>query len=99
MTARAFVQRDFRGVRLAVSPDGGNSVILWNAVGQTLDDGVRPPEEAWLNLSDETARAIHEALAEHFGVAASNAVLQAQNEALAIERGRVDTLLAFVCAE
>lgn len=96
-TARAIVERDFRGVRLAVSP-GGDHVYLWpqSHVVKSLDEGTGMPSDAWLPLTEDTARAIYEALAEHFGLVGSTALLKAQNESLGIERGRVDKLIGHL---
>ncbi|WP_020142346.1 hypothetical protein [Terracoccus sp. 273MFTsu3.1] len=92
MSAHAILRRDLMGLNLIVSPAPGQ-VIHWNALGYTLAEGTRPGPEADLRLSEETARAIYEALAEHFGLAGSTALLKAHTEALQIERQRVDKFI------
>lgn len=75
-----------------VAPKQG-TIIEWNAVGVTVPEGQIPTAAAELGLTEDVARAIYEALAEHFGLVGSTALLKAHNEALDLERGRVDKLI------
>jgi hypothetical protein len=92
VTARARVVRDLQGVQLALSPTPG-SIVQWNAMAVPITEDCEPTDGQRLFLSEEAARAIYEALAEHFGLAGSTALLKAHNDALALERKRVDKLL------
>lgn len=98
MTARAHVEFDPRsfGVRIAVQPWAGedeSAVLLWERpIVRTLSRSEVAPDESWLQLNEDVARAIYEALADHFGHSGHDArALRKDYEA---ERKRVDLFIA-----
>lgn len=94
MTARAWVEPDPRawGIRIAIAPEQGQ-IVTWpeSAAVRLITEGEQLDESDWLTLHDDTARALHEALAQHFGYGAVDArQLRADYDA---ERRRVDKLI------
>lgn len=97
MKAIAYVRDDIllRGVQIAVSPDGERV----RAFGPTTDllevaDGCEPDRAAWLHLRMDEARALYEALAEHFGHAGHD--IRNLRQDYNAERARVDRLIGAV---
>jgi len=100
MTARAHVEFDpyMFGVRLAVRRDGSGSngvVLKWEqpTVELVTEAGAAPDPATWLRLDEDDARAIYEALAEHFGHAGHD--IRALRKDYDAERARVDTLIEY----
>lgn len=102
MTSRAHVEFDPTsfGVRIAVTHGGGREgpitqVYQWEPlVVRTYDasEGATEPNAAdWLRLPEEDARALYEALAEHFGHAGHD--IRALRKDYDAERKRVDTFI------
>lgn len=103
MTTRARVEFDpmMFGVRIAVQRqqgDGTNpSVVLsWTqpALKRVTEAAITPNDATWLSLPEEDARAIYEALAEHFGHAGHDT--RALRKDYDAERSRVDKLLTHL---
>jgi hypothetical protein len=101
MNSKAYAVMDFAidGVRLAVThtdPSGRpHERLSWTWPDRIriseADTMVEPPEDAWLRLSNEDARAVYEALAEHFGHAGHD--MRALRQDYDAERKRVDTFI------
>lgn len=93
MTARANVEFDpiSWAVRVAISPQDG-AVMLWGpTTTASTEANVRLPDDAWLHLPEDTARALFEALADHFVHSTHDArALRRDYEA---ERKRVDLFI------
>lgn len=72
MTTRAFARDDIEmgGVRIAVvrETNGTRTALTWQpqTARVLIEDAAEHPED-WLRLHEDDARAIYEALAEHFG--------------------------------
>lgn len=102
MTSRACVQIDPRsfGVRLAVnrtSPSGNGTVLTWERPGVRVVEEVgtqRSEGDEWLQLEEDDARAIYEALAQFFGGAGHDT--RALRKDYDAERKRVDRLIEAV---
>jgi hypothetical protein len=99
MTARAHVEFDpyMFGVRLAVRRDGSGPsgvVLKWEqpTVEPVTEAGTVPDPATWLHLQEDDARAIYEALADHFGHAGHDT--RALRKDYDAERARVDKLIA-----
>jgi hypothetical protein len=103
VTARAHVESDFifDGVRLMVATrtDTGRLVRTWDPIttpvfvqqGVNADDEPAPGRRSYVQLTNDEARAIYQALAEYFGTQVSdNRLLRADYEA---ERRRVDKFI------
>ncbi len=103
MTSKARAEYDptMMGVRIAVTRDlggGRRAYLQWPrfldvkiydpAIGAAADD------DAWLRMEDEDARALYEALADHFGHAGHD--IRALRKDYDAERGRVDRLITHL---
>jgi hypothetical protein len=102
MTVKAYTEMDLlgRGVDVTVGEehnDGSGWYVRWGEVSSApFDPQTEPPREARLRLKEDVARAIYEALGDHFGHAGHDArALRKDYEA---ERKRVDTLIAHLAA-
>lgn len=91
------------GVKIAVQrqrAEGGNpSVMLgWTQphVKVVTEAGIEPDNDSWLRLSEEDARAIYEALADHYGHTGHDT--RALRRDYDAERARVDKLLGYAIA-
>lgn len=103
MTSKAHVESDpiRQGVRVAIVRERGNGplreVLQWD-LAQTIradDPTVAAVNEAdWLRLDQDDARALYEALGDHFGHAGHD--IRALRKDYDAERGRVDKLLAHL---
>jgi hypothetical protein len=93
MTARAGVRADAFGrrVEIAIAPQDGQ-VYVWPTLAiQTVDLDAVAPENGFLPLPVDAARALYEALAQHFGGNASDTrQLRGDYDA---ERKRVDKMI------
>jgi hypothetical protein len=100
-TAKAFVRDEWErnGVRVLVGltgPDGQLAHTLsWGpSVSLQVREGTGVEPEGGLQLSTDVARAVYEALADHFGHSGHDTrALRRDYEA---ERGRVDKMLAHL---
>lgn len=103
MTSKAFVRHIWERDQVAVAVmhvyDSRREVLQWpeTQVVRTydLDDGgVEGPPTDWLHLNDADARALYEALADHYGHSGHDTrALRKDYEA---ERGRVDKLITHL---
>lgn len=98
-TARAVVREDWPRLRtrIAIMLDDTHA-FAWETpavVDVPFEASVSEPDDRfWLNLPDDAARALYEALAEHFGHAGHDArALRADYNA---ERARVDKFIAHL---
>src|SRR5687767_6504204 len=98
MTSRAHAEFDpsLLGLRLAVQRVGNGplrEVLTWQRPGIAVVDPQigNGPEDAWLQLQEEDARAIYEALADYFGHAGHD--IRALRRDYEAERARVDRLI------
>lgn len=99
MTSKAYAQTDLEmgGVRVAVIREGNSSRMALH-FGRievrplTEQDAMTTPlDDTWLRLPEDDARAIYEALADHFGHAGHDIrALRRDHDA---ERRRVDKLI------
>lgn len=102
MTSKARAEFDPTsfGVRIAVKRDYGHrsELLLWERPIVTEydeEDRATEREESWLRLPEDDARAIYDALADHFGHAGHDT--RALRRDYDAERGRVDKMLdAFI---
>jgi hypothetical protein len=97
MTAGAHVEQDWMrgGVKLAIWTDRGEhttSIIRWGEVSAAeIPVAESAPEDAFLHLTDDIARALYEALSVHFGGNVVDATrLRKDYDA---ERARVDLFI------
>jgi hypothetical protein len=98
MKADAWVQEDWaRGDSLKIAviqehPNGRREVLLWDDVSaRMLDDATTLPDNAFLQIPTDTARALYEALSRHFGGNVVDATtLRKDYDA---ERARVDLFI------
>lgn len=94
MTARAYVREDMirRGVQIVVSPDE-HEIIRWGTptVIRETDPAAQAPDDSILRLQEPLARALYEALAEHFGGSALNSTTLRKD--YDDERARVDKMI------
>lgn len=97
MSARALVRDDFEadGVKIALSPREGQ-VLTFEQSAKLVS---RPPHielsaNEWLRLPEDVARALYEALADHFGHAGHD--IRALWKDYEGERGRVDRMINFL---
>ena len=76
MSSRAHVEFDpmMFGVKIAVQRRQGDGINASEVLGWTqpvvkivTEGGVVPDDDTWLRLPEDDARAIYEALADHFG--------------------------------
>ena len=94
MSALAQVEFDPRrfGIRIAVRPRKGYLIHWETPTAVEVDESLALPDEAWLRLDEDIARAMYEALAEYFGHAGHDIrTLRKDYEA---ERKRVDLFIA-----
>lgn len=95
MTARAAARLNptTLGVSLAVQPHEG-AYLRWGTMPYSIELIAEPHAEdpaAWLQLHDDVARAIYEALAEHYGHAGHDT--RSLRRDYDDERRRVDKLI------
>ena len=93
MTARAHIEHDWMrdGVKIGVTLDRTH-VLRWEVpTASPLEPEQAAPDDAWLRLPDDVARALYEALADHYGHSGHDTrALRKDYEA---ERARVDKLI------
>ena len=101
MTARAHIESDWirDGVKIAVllNADAGvRTYVRWPEpiVASRVEPDEAEPEDAWLPLPTDAARALYEALADHFGHSGHDT--RALRRDYDAERGRVDKLIAHL---
>ncbi|PZG12952.1 hypothetical protein C1I95_24735 [Micromonospora craterilacus] len=94
MTVRAVVTRDILGVAVQIGrqTSGGTLMLRFTEDTAHLAEGRAWPEPS-LRMDEDVARALYDALAEHFGHAAGGRQQRADFEH---ERGRVDRLIGMV---
>jgi hypothetical protein len=95
-TARAIVEHDFArdGVKIGLALDRNPTtrVIRWgDPIVSILEPGAAMPDDGWLRLDGDAARALYEALADHFGHSGHDA--RALRKDYDAERGRVDQFI------
>lgn len=102
MTSEAHAEHDYvrLGVRLIVTRGDrgqvGRQVLHWTEpTVQTIEnENAIAPDDCWLRLTEDDARAVYEALADHFGHSAHDTrALRRDYEA---ERKRVDRFIAHL---
>ena len=85
------------GVRMAVTRYAGEcktQVITWGELAMaTVDRNMSVPDDAWLHLDEDIARAMYEALARHFGGSPDALSMRKDYDA---ERKRVDQFIAHL---
>lgn len=99
MTSKAYVKDDWMhdGIAVAILRErGGQRQLLTWSAGEirTLDQEgtyAEPDPESYLHIQADDARALYEALAEHFGHAGHD--IRALRRDYDSERGRVDKLI------
>ena len=93
MTIRARAEFDPQrfGVRVIVSPREGQVIRWGEPIVSKLDPDVLAPDDAWLRLDEDMARAIYETLADHFGHSGHDT--RALRKDYDAERVRVDTFI------
>lgn len=98
-TAYVKLDPEFMGIRLAVvrRVHGATLVRTWTDAGWTeVDESTELDLGTWLQLDDDSARAVYEALAEHYGHGTNDVrALRRDHDA---ERARVDKLTDAVIA-
>lgn len=102
MTTKAHVEQDWMRdmIRVAVRQESPGAVqaLLFAATGVRLiepDAGYTvPQEDEWLDLPEDAARAIYEALADHFGSPSNDT--RALRRDYDAERARVDKFIAHL---
>lgn len=105
MSSKGYVKDDWQmgGVALAVlrdRPSGARELLTWVAgevkvldrEGSASDPAER--WDSWLRIPEEDARALYEALGEHFGHAGHD--IRALRKDYDAERGRVDRLIGHI---
>lgn len=101
MTTRAFVRDDWQrdGVKIAVIRErfGRRELLTWSlGEVQVLDEAsyatsVEDDPESYMHIHEDDARALYEALADHFGHSGHDT--RALRKDYDAERGRVDRLI------
>lgn len=100
MTSKGYAQADpmMLGVKVAIVREIGGGVrqtLHWEQLvikTQTPESPATEPEDSmWLRLPDDDARALYEALADHFGHAGHD--IRALRKDYEAERARVDKLI------
>ena len=99
MTSKAHVEFDYTsfGVRVALMRDHGvrRELIQWGEPSVTVYDISEGPapesDDSWLRLREDDARALYDALADHFGHSGNDT--RALRKDYDAERARVDKLL------
>jgi len=101
MTSKAHAEFDpvMFGVRIAVRREHGphREYLQWEpltVVTVTEGGAVEPDDRTWLRLPEDDARALYEALADHFGHAGHDT--RALRRDYDDERRRVDHLIAHM---
>jgi hypothetical protein len=90
---RAFVQQDYMGgLKIAVSND--RVVYTWpeHLTVEAVQEAMEATGNPWLRISEAPARALYEALADHFGHGSND--VRALRRDYEAERARVDKLIA-----
>lgn len=103
MSTEAWVSEDWaRGDALKIAvrkqrQDGRREVLLWDDVtAKMLDDSTALPDNAFLRIPTDVARALYEALSRHFGGNVVDATtLRKDYDA---ERARVDLFIKHLTA-
>lgn len=102
MTSKAHVEYDpyIGGVRLAVRREGAGpgALLQWEqpTLVTVVEGPAEPGQATWLRLDEEDARAIYEALADHFGHAGHD--IRSLRKDYEAERARVDRLITYATA-
>ena len=97
-TARAAIEADWMrdGVKIAARLNP-QQIIRWGEVSVSTahpdDPAAAMPEDAWLHLPNDVARALYEALADHYGHSGHDT--RALRKDYDAERARVDMLIKF----
>ena len=100
MTSKAHVEFDHMsfGVRIALMRESGTmrELIQWGELSATTHDmregpGTESESASWLRLREDDARALYDALADHFGHAGHDT--RALRKDYDAERKRVDLLI------
>jgi hypothetical protein len=100
MPARAYVQDNFMsgGVQFAILlSQGGDAsrVLTWQRPQVVqLEESTQAPDESWVVLPDDAARALYEALGRHYG--GTGADVTALRRDYDAERKRVDGFIAHL---
>lgn len=103
MTSKAHIKDDWQrdGIAVAIVREcgGARELLTWSAGEvKVLDpDGRAHPEddfESWLHLQEDEARALYEALGDHFGHAGHD--IRALRKDYEAERKRVDSFIAHL---
>lgn len=94
MSARVDVKSNTvgRGVDILVSPLPGR-ILAWEVTNKPYDEAVMASQDETLNLPDDVARALYEALHRHYGGTPDAAFLK---ERLDIETNRTSVLLQLL---
>ena len=102
MSARAFIKDDWQrdGIQVFLLPDEGK-VVRWDSIDgfgfptvTDLDPRQEAPDSAGLRLPEVLARALYEALADHFGHSGHDT--RALRKDYDAERARVDKFIALL---
>lgn len=97
MNARAYVAPDIlaRGVKVALLPNEG-TFLRWpqEPAVEVATPGTEAPDDAFLRISEELARALYEGLAEHFGHTGHD--MRALRNDYDAERRRVDQFISHL---
>jgi hypothetical protein len=102
MSSKAYVKDDWMhdGVAVAILRErhGRRELLTWSPGEiQTLDESgtyADPDPSSYLHIQEDDARALYEALADHFGHAGHD--IRALRKDYESERGRVDRLIGAV---
>lgn len=104
MSAKAYVEADFTvdGVKIALvlrRTETSTQVWIWPVTMMAvreIDRTTTPPDDAFLRLPDDVARALYEGLAAHYGGNLVDA--RRLREDYVAERARVDVFIRHVTA-
>jgi hypothetical protein len=104
MTSKAFIKDDWQrdGIKVAVIREshGRRELLTWTlGEVQVLDEAdygrrVEDDTESYLHIQEDDARALYEALADHFGHAGHD--IRALRKDYDAERSRVDKFIAHL---
>ena len=102
MTSKARIEYDLvcDGPKIAILRERGSrrEVIQWGALSvkviEEADHATVAPDESWLYLPEDDARALYEALTDYFGHGGHDT--RALRKDYDAERARVDRLLTWV---
>ena len=102
MTSKAYAENDFafNGVRIAITRHDRRQILKFApvTVGElTEQSSAVPDDDVWLRLPEDDARALYEALANHFGHAGHD--IRALRKDYDAERARVDRLIDYATKE